>query len=44
VYRIDKNTRVKAGLYNVANKKITNETYGAVLDGRRLTIGMNVDF
>jgi len=44
VYRVNKTTRVKAGLYNVANKKITNETFGAVLDGRRLAVGMNVDF
>lgn len=44
VYRVNQSTRVKAGIYNVANKKITNDTFGVVLDGRRATVGMTVDF
>lgn len=44
VYRINDKARVKAGIYNVANKKITNDAYGVVLDGRRATVGVTVDF
>lgn len=44
VYRVKDNVRLKAGIYNVANKKITNDTYGVVLDGRRLMAGLTVDF
>ena len=44
VYQLNDKTRLKAGLYNVANKKITNDTYGVVLDGRRATVGMTMDF
>lgn len=43
-YQVKKNVRLKAGLYNIANKKITNDTYGVVLDGRRITAGLTVDF
>ena len=43
-YRLTDNVNVKAGLYNVANKEVTNDSYGVVLDGRRLTVGMTVDF
>lgn len=35
---------LKAGLYNLTNRVITNETYGVVLDGRRLAAGLNVTF
>ncbi|MFA7681350.1 MAG: TonB-dependent receptor, partial [Pigmentiphaga sp.] len=44
VYRLNKNARVRAGVYNLANKKITNDNYGVVLDGRRFTLGLMVDF
>ena len=44
VYRLKDNVRVKAGIYNIANKKITNDTYGVVLDGRRITAGLTIDF
>lgn len=44
VYRLTKNVDVKAGLYNVANKEITNEDYDVVLDGRRLVVGISADF
>lgn len=44
VYRLTDSVDVKAGLYNVANKEVSNEDYGVVLDGRRLTVGMTVDF
>ena len=44
VYRVTNKTRLKAGLYNVTNRKVTNSVYGVVLDGRRLTVGMTVDF
>lgn len=44
VYRLTDAATVKAGLYNVADKEITNDSYGAVLDGRRATVGLTVDF
>src|SRR5690606_22909031 len=44
VYRINDHARLKAGLYNVANKEITNDTYGVVLDGRRIMAGLSIDF
>lgn len=44
VYALNDNARVKAGLYNVADKEVTNDTYGVVLDGRRLNVGLTVDF
>tara|TARA_R110000751_G_scaffold89104_2_gene175884 strand:+ start:2223 stop:4307 length:2085 start_codon:yes stop_codon:yes gene_type:complete len=44
VFRVTDNLDLKAGLYNVANKEVTNEDYGVVLDGRRLTVGLTLDF
>ena len=44
VYQMNKSTKVKAGIYNIANKKITNDTYGAVLDGRKVVAGLTIDF
>ncbi|HLU00502.1 MAG TPA: TonB-dependent receptor [Burkholderiaceae bacterium] len=44
VYRINDHARVKAGIYNLADKKITNDAYGVVLDGRRFMAGLTLDF
>lgn len=44
VYALNDNARVKAGLYNIADKEVTNDDYGAVLDGRQLNLGLTVDF
>ncbi len=44
VYQLTETVNVKAGLYNVADKEVTNDDYGVVLDGRRLTVGLTVDF
>lgn len=44
VYRLNNSARVKAGLYNVGDKQVTTESYGVVLDGRRLNLGLTVDF
>lgn len=44
VYRVTPTADLKAGLYNLANKEVTNETYGVVLDGRRVVVGLTVDF
>jgi outer membrane receptor for ferrienterochelin and colicins len=44
VYRVNKNLDLKAGLYNIANKEVSNEDYEVVLDGRRLTVGLTYDF
>ena len=44
VYHLTQDVDVKAGLYNVANKEVTNEDYEVVLDGRHLSVGVSVDF
>jgi len=44
VYQVNKHAKLKAGIYNVTNKKITNDTYGVVLDGRKIMAGLTVDF
>lgn len=44
VYKLTETVTVKGGLYNIANKEVTNEDFGVVLDGRRVTVGMTVDF
>lgn len=44
VYQLTGSTEVKAGIYNLANKKVTNEDYGVVLDGRSVNLGLTVDF
>ncbi|OJK07005.1 ligand-gated channel protein [Acinetobacter baumannii] len=44
VFKASDTLSLKAGIYNIANKEITNEEYGAVIDGRRYTVGMNMKF
>nr|WP_306458718.1 TonB-dependent receptor [Aliarcobacter vitoriensis] len=44
VYKATKDLSFKAGVYNVANKQITNADYGITLDGRRYNIAMNLKF
>jgi outer membrane receptor for ferrienterochelin and colicins len=44
VYALDKNIDLKAGLYNIANKEVSNGDYEVVLDGRRVTVGVSMDF
>lgn len=36
----NKKLSLSAGIYNIANKEITNSEYDVVLDGRRYTVGM----
>jgi len=44
-YQLAPQAKIKAGLYNVGNKKVTTEDgYGVVLDGRRVNVGLTVDF
>ena len=43
-YWMTDNLKVMAGLYNVTDRVVTNETYGVVLDGRRLTVSFNFEF
>ena len=35
--------KLMAGVYNVADRQVTNESYGVVLDGRRLNLSFNLD-
>lgn len=45
VFKPAKNTMLKAGVYNVANKKVTtDEDYAFNLDGRRFIIGLTQSF
>ena len=44
VMKANEKLSVMAGIYNIANKEITNSEYDVVLDGRRFTVGMNVKF
>lgn len=44
VYQLNNSARVKAGVYNLGDKHVTTENYGVVLDGRRLNLGLTVDF
>ncbi|MBC8950949.1 hypothetical protein Xets_03735 [Xenorhabdus sp. TS4] len=43
-YNLNKNLRLSGGVYNVFDKRVTEETNDAVLDGRRYHIGINYDF
>ncbi|MFV0476760.1 MAG: TonB-dependent receptor domain-containing protein [Parahaliea sp.] len=44
VYRVIDNLSLMAGIYNIANKEVTNDTFGVVLDGRRVNVSFNYDF
>lgn len=43
-HQLTSQARLKAGIYNVADYKVTNENYGVVLEGRRYNVGITVDF
>ncbi len=43
-YKLGGQARVKAAVYNLGDKQVTTESYGVVLDGRRLNLGLTVDF
>jgi len=42
--RLTPTVGLKMGLYNITNRVITNETYGVVLEGRRVAAGLNMAF
>ncbi|WP_374663128.1 TonB-dependent receptor domain-containing protein [Acinetobacter sp.] len=44
VYKASEKLSLTAGVYNLANKEITNSEYDIVLDGRRYAVGMNIRF
>lgn len=44
MYWLTDGLKLMAGLYNVADKTITSDNYGVVLDGRRLNVSFNLDF
>ncbi|NWK76022.1 TonB-dependent receptor [Acinetobacter sp. SwsAc6] len=44
VFKASEKLSLIAGVYNLANKEITNGEYDIVLDGRRYTVGMNIKF
>ncbi|GEK73781.1 MULTISPECIES: ligand-gated channel protein [Halomonas] len=43
-YQLTPQTTLNAGLYNLFDEDITEEEYGYVEDGRRLWLGINVEF
>lgn len=43
-YQLNKDLNFVAGVYNVLDRRIDNENYGATLDGRRYNIGLNYNF
>lgn len=43
-YALTDSAMVKFGLYNIANKEVSNSDYEAVLDGRRINLGLSVNF
>ncbi|MFG6175929.1 ligand-gated channel protein [Halomonas sp. THAF12] len=43
-YQLTPQTTLNAGLYNLFDEDITEEEYGYVDDGRRLWLGINVEF
>ena len=43
-YRASRNLTLKAGVYNLFDKEVTDADFGAVLDGRRYNAGMTVSF
>lgn len=43
-YKLNPRATAKFGVYNIANKNVSGEDYEAVLDGRRVNLGLSVDF
>ncbi len=43
-YKPQKNVNIVAGVYNIFDKEVTNENYGATLDGRRYNVGLTYKF
>ena len=43
-YQLTDNAQIKAGVYNLFDKEITDEEYGLVEDGRRYWLALNVGF
>lgn len=43
-YQLTPQTMLNAGLYNLFDEEVTEEEYGYIEDGRRLWLGINVEF
>jgi outer membrane receptor for ferrienterochelin and colicins len=44
VFKLKNSLRLNFGIYNLFNKKITSDTHGKFIDGRRITLGFVSDF
>ncbi|RXJ99143.1 TonB-dependent receptor [Arcobacter sp. CECT 8986] len=44
VYDVNKNVKLKFGVYNIANEEVTSDDYSMVLDGRRYSFAMDIKF
>ena len=42
--KVNRDTSIYAGVYNVTNKKIEDPNLNHTINGRRYWIGINVDF
>lgn len=43
-YQAQPHWQVRAGIYNIADKQVRDETHGTTLDGRRYVIGTTINF
>lgn len=43
-YKLSKNVSVGAGIYNVFDKRVTNDDFGATYDGRRYWLSLSANF
>ena len=43
-YNFNKTVKLGVGIYNLFDKKVDNEMYGAVYDGRRYWVSLNAAF
>lgn len=43
-YQVTKDASVFAGVYNITNQRVNQDTYGKNLDGRRYWLGVNINF
>lgn len=43
-WQLTKQVQLSVGVYNLLDKRVDYDTYNRVLDGRRYTVGANIDF
>jgi len=43
-FKVNKNSTIYAGVYNLTDKEVREEKHGRTLDGRRYWVALNIDF